>query len=138
RLMKPDGGNARFVGTTQDVTARRRMEDERTLLLHKEQQARLEAERANRSKDEFLATLSHELRTPLNAIAGWAELLKETPDDVETVSEAAGAISRSVRVQAELIEDLLDVSRIISGKARLELRPLRLPEVVAAAVETML
>ena len=140
RVMKPDGDGAaaRFVGTTQDVTARRRMEEERTLLLRKEQNARLEAERANRLKDEFLATLSHELRTPLNAIAGWAELLKETPDDVETVTEAGGAISRSVRVQAELIEDLLDVSRIISGKVRLELRPLRLSEVVGAAVETML
>src|SRR5690606_35547637 len=79
-----------------------------------------EAERANRLKDEFLATLSHELRTPLNAIAGWAELLKSAFDEPDTVAEAAGAIARSVRSQAELIEDLLDVSRIISGKVRLD------------------
>jgi signal transduction histidine kinase len=96
-----------------------------------------EAEHANRLKDEFLATLSHELRTPLNAIAGWAELLQNALDDPDTVAEAAGAIARNVRAQAELIEDLLDVSRIISGKVRLDLRPLRLDGVVESAVETV-
>jgi signal transduction histidine kinase/FixJ family two-component response regulator len=138
RVISPPGADqTRFVGTTQDVTPRRRMEDERLVLLRKERSARVEAERANRLKDEFLATLSHELRTPLNAIAGWAELLKEAADDEASVTEAAGAISRSVRVQAELIEDLLDVSRIISGKVRLELRTVRLPDVVLAAIETV-
>lgn len=96
-----------------------------------------EAERANRLKDEFLATLGHELRTPLNAIAGWAELLKNSNDDPNAVTEAAGAIARNVRAQAELIEDLLDVSRIISGKVRLELRTLRLDRVVESALETV-
>lgn len=137
RVMRsPGAGTARFVGTTQDTTPRRKMQDERVELLHKEQQARHQAERANRLKDEFLATLSHELRTPLNAISGWAELLKEAPDDVDAVREAATAIQRNVNVQAELIEDLLDVSRIISGKVRLDRRPLQLAEVVQAAIET--
>jgi signal transduction histidine kinase/CheY-like chemotaxis protein len=127
----------RFDGTTQDITQRKQMEDERAMLLGSERAARMEAERANRLKDEFLATLSHELRTPLNAISGWTELLKQEPDDVLTVKEGMGAIERNVRVQTQLIEDLLDMSRITSGKVRLEVRAINLADVIHAAIETV-
>ncbi|HTO05239.1 MAG TPA: PAS domain-containing sensor histidine kinase, partial [Opitutus sp.] len=127
----------RFDGTTQDITLRKQMEEERTMLLGSERAARMDAERANRLKDEFLATLSHELRTPLNAISGWTELLKQEPDDVLTVKEGMGAIERNVRVQTQLIEDLLDMSRITSGKVRLEVRSINLADVIQAAVETV-
>lgn len=128
----------RFDGTTQDITSRKQIEEERNTLLGSERAARLEAERANHLKDEFLATLSHELRTPLNAIFGWTQLLKESLTEVETVEEGIGAIERNVRVQTQLIEDLLDMSRIISGKVRLEVLPIDLRAVIAAAVETVL
>lgn len=127
----------RFDGTTQDITRRKQLEEERLVLLGSERAARMEAERANRLKDEFLATLSHELRTPLNAISGWTELLKQEPEDVATVREGIGAIERNARVQAQLIEDLLDVSRITSGKVRLDVRAVNLATVVQAAVETV-
>jgi signal transduction histidine kinase/DNA-binding response OmpR family regulator len=91
---------------------------------------------ANRIKDEFLSTLSHELRTPLNAILGWTQLLRVSPDPGE-VPHGLEVIERNARAQAKLIEDLLDVSRITSGKLRLNLRPLRLGEVVCAAVEAV-
>jgi PAS domain S-box-containing protein len=127
----------RFDGTTQDITQRKQLEEERTTLLGSERAARMEAERANRLKDEFLATLSHELRTPLNAISGWTELLKQDPGDVMTVKEGMGAIERNVRAQTQLIEDLLDMSRITSGKVRLEIRSINLSDVAAAAIETV-
>jgi PAS domain S-box-containing protein len=127
----------RFDGTTQDITQRKQMEEERTILLGSERAARMEAERANRLKDEFLATLSHELRTPLNAISGWTELLKQEPDDVLTVKEGMGAIERNVRVQTQLIEDLLDMSRITSGKVRLEVQTINVADVIQAAIETV-
>jgi signal transduction histidine kinase/CheY-like chemotaxis protein len=127
----------RFDGTTQDITQRKEMEEERGILLGSERAARMEAERANRLKDEFLATLSHELRTPLNAISGWTELLKQEPDDVGTVKEGVAAIERNVRAQAQLIEDLLDMSRIASGKVRLDVKPINIAEVVNAAIETV-
>jgi CheY-like chemotaxis protein/nitrogen-specific signal transduction histidine kinase len=101
-----------------------------------ERAKRARAEEANRIKDEFLATLSHELRTPLNAITGWAHILQTgqlTPADRERAVET---ILRNAKLQASLIEDLLDVSRIISGKLRIELAPLDLARVVEAAVET--
>ncbi len=126
-----------FDGTTQDVTARRQFEAEREALLASERVARDEALRANRVKDEFLATLGHELRTPLNAIAGWVELLKIEPLEAGTLSEGVGAIERNVRAQTQLIEDLLDVSRIISGKVRLDIRTVYLDDVIRAAVETV-
>ena len=96
---------------------------QRRELLEREQQARLEAQAANRAKDEFLATLSHELRTPLNAILGWTQLLAERPARCRTAARRAiEIIERNTRLQAQLIDDLLDISRIITGKLRLELR----------------
>ncbi|WP_168060369.1 PAS domain-containing hybrid sensor histidine kinase/response regulator [Candidatus Manganitrophus noduliformans] len=120
-----------------DVTERRRAEEERVGLLAREQQARREAEAANRAKDEFLATVSHELRTPLNAIYGWARLLQMGDLDRETVTSAYETIERNAKAQAQLIDDLLDVSRIIAGKLRLDVRSIALKPVIEAAIETV-
>ena len=101
------------------------------------QAARAEAETANRMKDQFLATLSHELRTPLNAIFGWAQLLRAGKLDQAAVERGVETIERNARAQKQLIDDLLDVSRIISGKLRLEMQPLEPAGVVEAALETI-
>ncbi|HLM00633.1 MAG TPA: PAS domain S-box protein [Pyrinomonadaceae bacterium] len=115
---------------------RARAEEERDRLLQSEQIAREEAERANRLKDEFLATISHELRTPLNAILGWSQiLLSSNFGDPETVRRATETIERNARAQSQLIDDLLDISRIITGKLRLDVRRVDLPGVIMAAVE---
>jgi signal transduction histidine kinase/FixJ family two-component response regulator len=126
-----------FSGTTQDITGRKRWEEEREQILASERAARIAGERANRLKDEFLATLGHELRTPLNAITGWLELLRLDAEDPKTILEGVEVIERNVRVQAQLIDDLLDVSRIISGKVRLDIKPVQLGEVLRAALETV-
>jgi signal transduction histidine kinase/CheY-like chemotaxis protein len=106
-------------------------------LLAREQRAREEAEAANRMKDEFLATLSHELRTPLNAVLGWAVTLRTARVDAATSARALEAIERNARAQSQLIEDLLDISRIVSGKLRLEVRVMDPITVVEAAIEAM-
>ena len=103
------------------------------LLLHAER-ARAEAEAANRIKDEFLATLSHELRTPLTSLLGWSSVLREAKRDEKVLSQGLDAIDRNARVQAQLIDDLLDVSRIVSGKLNLEVRPLDITAVARAAI----
>ncbi|MFO0831526.1 MAG: ATP-binding protein [Phycisphaerales bacterium] len=120
-----------------DITERRRMEDERRQLLDSERAARAEAERATRLKDEFLATLSHELRTPLNAITGWAHLLRKDAGDAERVRKGIEVIERNTRIQTQLIADLLDMSRIITGKMRLDVQRVELPVVVHAAIESV-
>ncbi|MCG3115210.1 MAG: PAS domain S-box protein [Candidatus Manganitrophus sp. SA1] len=130
------GRNALLV-LASDVTDRRRAEEERVGLLARERQARQEAEAANRAKDEFLATISHELRTPLNAIYGWARLLQMGELDRETVTSAYETIERNAKAQAQLIDDLLDVSRIIAGKLRLDVRSIELKPVIEAAIETV-
>ena len=114
-----------------------RSEEARRQLLEREKAAREEAQAANRAKDEFLATLSHELRTPLNAILGWVRLMGSGNLDNQTMQRALEIIERNTRLQAQLIEDLLDVSRIISGKLRLDLRPAALSSVVEAAIESV-
>jgi PAS domain S-box-containing protein len=106
-------------------------------LLESEQQARAEAERASRMKDEFLATLSHELRTPLNAVLGWSTILRGTQQTDTQMAQGLDAIDRNARIQAQIIDDLLDMSRIISGKVRLDVQPLDLPAVVLEAIETI-
>lgn len=111
-----------LLGLIADVTEKRKIEMEKEFLLQSERAARSAAEHANRLKDEFLATLSHELRTPLNAIVGWSQVLQmRTPSPGDLV-EGLEAISRNARAQAELINDLLDVSRIMSGKLRLDVQ----------------
>ena len=114
-----------------------RSEEERGQLLLREQGARAEAEAANRMKDEFLATLSHELRTPLTSMVGWACLLREGGLEDEVTDKAVKAIERSARVQAQLIDDLLDVSRIISGKLHLAVSPTDLSAVTEAAINVV-
>jgi signal transduction histidine kinase/ActR/RegA family two-component response regulator len=118
------------------VSSRRRQYQVRDLLMQ-EQVLRREAETANQSKDEFLATVSHELRTPLNAILGWATLLTRGGLDDAMVARAIGAIQHNAKVQAQLIEDLLDVSRIISGKLRLNVKAIQLISVIQAAVDSV-
>jgi signal transduction histidine kinase len=106
-------------------------------LLAREQQAREEAEAANRLKDEFLAMLSHELRTPLNAVLGWAVTLRTTRLEGETAAHALEVIERNARAQSQLIEDLLDISRIATGKLRLDVRLVDLAPIVEAALDAM-
>jgi PAS domain S-box-containing protein len=110
---------------------------QRLRLLESEREARSQAERASRLKDEFLATLSHELRTPLNTVVGWARLLQSGKLAGDELSEGLKTIERNARIQAEIIEDLLDMSRIISGKVRLEMRQMDLPTVLNASIETL-
>jgi len=130
-----DGGAA-VLTTLFDVTDRRRAEDARAALLALERKARTEAEAANRAKDDFLATLSHELRTPLNAILGWAQLLRTGDLPPDKAGRAVETIARNAQLQVQLVEDLLDVSRIITGKLHLEIRAVELPAVVEATVES--
>jgi PAS domain S-box-containing protein len=120
----------------RDITDRKQAEAERGELLERERSARLEAETANRLKDEFLATLSHELRTPLNAIVGWAAVLRGQALEPE-LRRAVDTIDRNARAQSQLIEDILDVSRIVTGKLTLEVRPVDLVTVVGAALESL-
>jgi signal transduction histidine kinase len=120
-----------------DVDAQKTAEEERGRLLRREQRAREAAEAANRTKDEFLATISHELRTPLNAILGWARMMRGGMLDAKRVAHAVDTIERNAKAQASLINDILDVSRIVSGKMRLQVGPLDLPAVVGDAVQTL-
>ena len=110
---------------------------EKAQLLESERLARAEAERASRIKDEFLATLSHELRTPLNAVLGWSTILRGRENLDPEMIQALETIDRNARVQGQIIEDLLDMSRIISGKVRLDVQPLDLPGILLEAVDTM-
>jgi PAS domain S-box-containing protein len=121
----------------KDVTDKRRIEAEREHLLQSERAARGEAERSSRMKDEFLATLGHELRTPLNAILGWSQVLRRVGDTNAEVGEGLKVIERNARAQAQIIEDLLDMSSIISGKVRLEMRKVDLESVVEASVNAV-
>jgi signal transduction histidine kinase len=102
-----------------------------------EREKRVEAERVGRIKDEFLANLSHEIRTPLNAILGWAELLKSDRATPADLAEGLDVIRRNARAQAKLVEDLLDMSRIVSGKLRLDVQRVELAGTIAAAVEVV-
>ncbi|MEG4395042.1 response regulator [Microcoleus sp. BROC3] len=124
------------VGTVRDVTDRKQAEEERGRLIH-EQVARQEAERANQMKDEFLAILSHELRTPLNAILGWSRLLRAKTFDLETIDKALETIERNAKSQAQLIEDILEVSRILRGKLNLNMRPIQLEYVIEMAIDSL-
>lgn len=136
-IIDPQGLFVGAVYILADITERKRVENERALLLAREQEARTQAETANRLKDDFLATLSHELRSPLNAMLGWSRLLNTRKFDEERTAQAMQTIERSARAQAQLVEDLLDVSRIIQGKLRLNVRPVELMSVIQAAVETV-
>ncbi len=120
-----------------DISDRKLAERQREELLLREQEARKQAEAASRMKDEFLAIVSHELRSPLNAILGWSRLLRRRKLNPEKMAQALEAIERNAEMQTQLIEDLLDISRIIRGKVRLYLRPLQLISPIEAAIDTV-
>jgi PAS domain S-box-containing protein len=136
-LYGESGNLESILSLVLDVTARKLAEEQKAQLLLREQDARKEAETANRSKDEFLATLSHELRTPLASILGWARLLGSDMVDKEKYPKVFDTIARNAKSQAQLIDDLLDVSRIITGKLRLDVRALELAPIIEATVETV-
>ncbi len=131
------GAFAGFATSCVDITDRKSIERERDRLLESERAARLELERAAQLKDEFLATLSHELRTPLNAMLGWSQILQKSHGHSDATMKGLEVIERNARVQSQLIDDLLDVSRILAGKLRLDVQDVNLAGVVEAAVETV-
>jgi len=136
----PIRGEGQTTGTVlevRDITAERQAAEERAALLEREREARVEAEAATRAKDEFLAILSHELRTPLNAVFGYARMLHAGQLDEAQVERALEVIVRNANAQVQLIDDLLDVSRIVAGKTRLDVRPVELTAVVDAAVDAV-
>jgi signal transduction histidine kinase/integral membrane sensor domain MASE1/ActR/RegA family two-component response regulator len=138
-IREPDGALlATFSGIGSQIgqfLERKGAEEDREQLLSREQSARTEAEEANRLKDEFLATLSHELRTPLTAMLGWLSMLRSGRLDAETSKHALETVERNAEAQAQLIEDLVDVSRIAGGKLQLEIEPVDMITVISAAID---
>jgi PAS domain S-box-containing protein len=124
-------------GVTMDITPAVRAEVERAELLRRERYAREEAEEASRLKEEFLATVSHELRTPLNAVVGWSRLLSGGQLDSEGAAHAIEIIERNALMQKQIVEDLLDVSRIVTGKLRINTQPVDLLLVIHAAIDAI-
>jgi PAS domain S-box-containing protein len=125
-----EGTFVAYIGSAVDITESRRAQEERERLL-------TDAQAASRAKDQFLATLSHELRTPLNAVVGWAHMLRSGKLDEAGTARAVETIDRNARAQSQLISDILDISRIVSGKLRLNVRPVDLTPVVEAALDTV-
>jgi PAS domain S-box-containing protein len=137
-VLDDEGALIGCVYIVSDVTEHTQAEKERAALLAREQVARAEAEAANRAKDEFLATVSHELRAPLTSMLGWTRMLRNRMLDETATQHALETIERNVGIQTRLIEDLLDVSRIITGRLRLDVRPLDLNAVIRAALDGVL
>ena len=133
-LLEMIGSVGRQIGQFQE---RKRAEEKLAHLLVRERAARADAEKANRLKDEFLATLSHELRTPLNAVIGWSRMLKSGRLDQESATHAIDVIERNAWAQKQIIEDILDVSRVITGKLQLHLGPVDLVPVMNAALDAV-
>jgi len=136
-LLDSAGEIIEWFGEATDISDRKRIEAEREQILQREQTARETAERANQIKDEFLAVLSHELRTPLNPILGWTRLLRGGNLDAAKTAYAIETIERNAKLQVQLIEDLLDISRILRGKLSLNAIPINLASVISAALETV-
>jgi PAS domain S-box-containing protein len=137
RSPRPAAGEQFLFGVMLDVTERKRGEEERARLYAAAEDARAAAESANRAKDEFLATMSHELRTPLNALIGYAQLLRADQLPPTLMDHALESIERTAKLQSKLVDDLLDVSRIITGKLHLEVGLVDLAAVVDGATETV-
>ena len=129
----PDG----LMGIVYDITPRKQIDVARQQMLEREQAARVEAEAAARARDEFLAIISHELRTPLSAVLGWAQVLRMRNPGDGVFERALDTIERNAKRQNQLIEDLLDTSRIISGKLRIDVQPLYLAPLVEEALEVV-
>ncbi len=136
-IKDPEGEVIGASKLIQDITERNRLETQRQQLLDREQSLRAQAEAATRVKDEFLATVSHELRTPLNAILGWATMLHKGNLEPAITSRGIESIERNAKAQAQLIEDLLDISRIISGKVRLDIKPVILTRIIDEALDAV-
>jgi PAS domain S-box-containing protein len=136
-LRDENGQIIKWFGSCTDIHDQKLVEEERTQLLDRERIARAQAEKANRIKDEFLAVLSHELRSPLNPILGWAKLLKTRKFDEATRIKGLDTIERNAKLQIQLIDDLLDVSRILRGKVTLNIGSVDLKTVIDAAFETV-
>ncbi|MBD3883602.1 response regulator [Phormidium tenue FACHB-886] len=136
-VQDEQGNTVRWFGTCTDVDDQRRLLEQQEQLLERERSTRNEVERVSRMKDEFLATLSHELRTPLNALLGWSHILRKGGLKPELVERGMNTIDRNIRMQAQLIEDLLDMNRIVSGKIRLNVQRIDLLAVIDAALETV-
>ncbi|WP_437276536.1 response regulator [Sorangium sp. So ce375] len=135
-LLDESGRSYAVCGFSTDVSDRKRTEAEREMLLSREQAARAELERTGRLKDEFLALLSHELRTPLTAILGWSHLLRMRGPSDEILGRALGTIERNARAQSKLIDDLLDMSRIVSGRLSLDREVVDLGEMLETLLES--
>jgi len=155
RIIRPDGSEAWIrrrgfpilnergdreyrAGISQDISEEKRLGVERDRLLDSERVARQVAEQSNRLKDEFLANLSHELRSPLNAILGWMQVLKQEPSDAAVITQAHQAIERNGQALARLVEDLLDMNRIISGKFRLDVQTVDLASIIRETIESVI
>ncbi|MBD2595887.1 response regulator [Nostoc spongiaeforme FACHB-130] len=136
RMVSAQGKLLGYVGTLEDITERKQAEEVRAQII-REQTARQEAEAANQMKDEFLAVLSHELRTPLTSMLGWSKILRSKKLDDKATAKALEAIERNATSQVQLIEDILDVSRIIRGQLKLNLCVVNLVAVIEAALEAV-
>jgi len=136
-LRDKEGNTVRSSASIQDISRRKQMEAELEEALKREQLMRSESEDISRSKDEFIAMISHELRSPLNAILGWTRILRQGRPDDELYNRATEIIERGARMQSQLIEDLLDTARIVSGKLRLEVRPVNLVTVIEKAIDVV-
>jgi PAS domain S-box-containing protein len=136
-VVSDETGPLGMRGVTMDITAAVKAEIERAELLDRESRAREQAEEASRLKEEFLATVSHELRTPLNAVVGWSRLLRTGQLDRDGASHAVEVIERNAAAQRQIIEDLLDVSRIVSGKLRINTQPVDVLLAIHAAIESV-
>ncbi|MEH2415941.1 PAS domain-containing protein [Nostoc sp.] len=131
------GQIVKWFGSATDIEAQKQLEAEGDRLFQLEQTARAEAERANRIKDEFLAILSHELRSPLNPILGWAKLLQTRKFNETRTAEALATIERNAKLQTQLIDDLLDVAKILRGKLSIDAAPVNLASVIESAIDTV-
>ncbi|MDZ8222402.1 PAS domain-containing protein [Nostoc sp. ChiVER01] len=131
------GQIVKWFGSATDIEAQKQLEAERDRLFQLEQAARAEAERANRIKDEFLAILSHELRSPLNPILGWTKLLQSRKFNETKTAEALATIERNVKLQTQLVDDLLDVAKILRGKLTIDAAPVNLASVIESAIDTV-
>jgi PAS domain S-box-containing protein len=136
-IPSKSGEVRRVAGIAEDITERKQWEQEREQLLAQAEAARIEAEAANRSKDEFVAIVAHELRSPLNSVLGWAKLLRSSNFDAATTAKALLTIERNTQAQVQLVEDLLDISRMVKGTLHLNLVAVNLVEVIETALDSV-